>query len=381
MLRNIVFLIVVLFGVVVLGFKPKQLPDRWAEMRYADSIRQLYSQPIAQWPKPMVDSGVQWLEMGPVPTSPIATKRDSLKAEIELGKILFFDPRLSGSNQISCSSCHHPDLNWADGKEKAVGHDHNLTRRNAPSVANAWFFSRLFWDGRAKNLMMQSLKPMEAPGEMHTDLKGLPGKLKQIKGYANLFNKAFGSDSITHQKILRAISTFEQTIVSRPADFDAFVGGKYDALEDDAVVGLHLFRTKGKCMNCHHGPMLSDGQFHNLGLHKYGNKEEDLGLYYVTKNKADYGKFKTPVLRDVARTGPWMHDGSFNQLDGLMEVYSNGMKQPKPKKGQEADPYFPKTDPLIHVLHLTTKEQKQLVRFLESISSISFRMVKPDMPK
>ncbi len=356
-------------------------PDKCDEARYADSIRKIYSKPIWQWPKPEVDSGVQWIELGQVPQSPIAHLRDSLKAEIELGKTLFFDPRLSGSGQISCSSCHHPDLNWADGHEKAIGHDHALTRRNAPSIANAWTFDRLFWDGRAKNLMMQSLKPMEASGEMHTDLKGLPKKIGSIAGYKTLFAAAFGKEEVTHQKILRAISTFEQTIVSRPAVFDEFLNGKYDKLEDDAVVGLHLFRTKGKCMNCHFGNLFTDKQFHNLGLHKYGNKDEDLGLFYVTKKVADIGKFKTPSLRDVARTGPWTHDGNFNQLQGLMEVYSNGMKQPKPKKEQENDPRFPKTDSLIHKLNLTEKEQKQLVRFLESISNFAFRVSVPEMPK
>jgi cytochrome c peroxidase len=380
MTKTIIFAISLFTLLFQFAFVPPA-PDKCDEARYADSIRKIYSKPIWQWPKPEVDSGVQWIELGQVPQSPIAHLRDSLKAEIELGKTLFFDPRLSGSSQISCSSCHHPDLNWADGHEKAVGHDHTLTRRNAPSIANAWTFDRLFWDGRAKNLMMQSLKPMEAAGEMHTDLKGLPKKIGSIAGYKILFMNAFGKEEVTHQKILRAISTFEQTIVSRPAAFDEFLNGKYDKLEDDAVVGLHLFRTKGKCMNCHFGNLFTDKQFHNLGLHKYGNKDEDLGLFYVTKKDADIGKFKTPSLRDVARTGPWTHDGNFNQLQGLMEVYSNGMKQPRPKKEQENDPRFPKTDVLIHKLNLTEKEQKQLVRFLESISNFAFRVSVPEMPK
>ncbi|MOA19415.1 Methylamine utilization protein MauG precursor [compost metagenome] len=144
---------------------------------------------------------------------------------------------------------------------------------------------------------------------------------------------------------------------------------------------MHLFRTKARCVNCHNGPLFTDNQFHNLGLTYYGREYEDLGRYEVTKLPEDVGKFKTPSLRDVMRTRPWFHNGLFDDMDGVLNMYNNGMPQPKPKPEQENDPLFPKTSPHIKKLGLTKEERDAVVAFLDAISSSPFRILPPDLPK
>ncbi|MFP4293565.1 MAG: cytochrome-c peroxidase [Cyclobacteriaceae bacterium] len=342
-------------------------------------LRKLYSRPISEWPRPSIDPGVEWEELGVVPSSPVA--RDTMLQPIAaLGKVLFFDPRLSGSNQISCSSCHDPELNWTDGRSVPIGHDHQQGKRNTPSLLNVWTQKSLFWDGRAGSLEEQALSAIVNPLEMHQDLELLPEELNRLEGYRQLFQEVYGKPSITKEEILHALGIFQQTITSRRSKFDRFIEGQYTALSDQALWGLHLFRTKGRCMNCHNGPLFTDQQFHNLGLTYYGRKYEDLGLYNISKKPEDVGKFKTPGLRDVMRTRPWMHNGLFDNIEGVLNMYNAGMPQPKPKEGQEQDPLFPKTSPLIRKLDLSLKERDAIIAFLESISTVSYRINRPVPP-
>lgn len=347
-----------------------------------DSLRKVYTNNPKNWPKPQVDSGIIWQELGILPIAPLVAKKDSLKDIISLGKLFFFDPRLSGSNQISCSSCHAPDLSWTDGREKSVGHNHLKTKRNAPSLQNIWYFKKYFWDGRAASLEEQAIGPLLAEGEMNENLEQLPNELNQIKGYQAYFKKAFGKESINKEQILKALAIYQQTIVSRKSRFDDFVKGNSQALNDKEVMGLHLFRTKARCINCHNGPLFSDNQFHNVGLTYYGREYEDLGLYNISYKAEDIGKFKTPILRDVIRTRPWMHNGLFDDIEGVITMYNNGMPQPKPKdEKQQKDPLFPKTSPIIRKLNLTKQEQEALVAFLGAITSAPFRVLAPELPQ
>lgn len=348
---------------------------------YEDSLRFLYSLPPAEWPAPVIDAGVEWKELGVVPESPLKPYLDSLKHVIALGKTLFFDPRLSGSLQISCASCHVPDLSWTDGRQRSVGHDQQMNKRNSPSLLNSWFYKELFWDGRSKSLEAQAFSPINSEIEMHSDMAELVTKLRKIEGYKPMFEAAFGNDRISPEAIASAIAVFERTIVSRKADFDDFLEGRRTAMSDAALRGLHLFRTKARCMNCHNGPLLSDNLYHNIGLTYYQREYEDLGRYKVTQRAEDVGRFRTPSLRDIIRTRPWMHNGLFDNIEGVMNMYSAGMPQPKPKPGQVGDTLFPKTDRLIQKLNLTKEEKQDLVAFLQAITTEPYRMKAPPMPK
>lgn len=347
---------------------------------FADTLRFLYSLPSSEWPAPLIDSGVEWKELAIVPESPLKPFLDSFKTQIDLGRMLFFDPRLSGSNQISCASCHVPDLSWTDGREKSMGHDQQANKRNAPTILNVWFYKRLFWDGRSSSLQDQAFSPINSEIEMHSDMSEVTTKIRKIKGYPALFEAAFGSPAINAETITEALAIFQKTLVSRKAAFDDFLAGNKTAMSDGALRGLNLFRTKARCMNCHNGPLLSDNDFHNVGLTYYGRQNEDLGLYKFTKKAADVGKFKTPSLRDVIRTRPWMHNGLFDNIDGVINMYSAGMAQPKPKADQLSDTLFPKTDKLIKKLDLTKEEKKDIVEFLNAITTEPYKMRMPKLP-
>ncbi len=346
-----------------------------------DSLRTIYSKSPNQWPKPTVDSGVNYKELGLLPPSPLDLKDESIKKIVNLGKILFFDPRLSSSDQISCSSCHVPDLNWADGREVSIGHDHAVNTRNAPSLENVWFYKRLFWDGRAESLEDQAHGPLTSSIEMHQDMKVLPKKLKKIKGYSALFTAAFGDDKINTERIFKSLADYQRTIVSRKSDFDRFLEGDKNSLTDQQLVGLHLFRTKARCVNCHNGPLFTDNDFHNVGLTYYGRKYEDLGLYNVTKKPEDVGKFKTPGLRNVMRTGPWFHNGLFGDMDGIMNMYNVGMPVQRVKPEQEKDPLLPKNDKLLRGLRLSKGEREAVIAFLNAITTAPWKDRPPVLPK
>ncbi len=364
----------------MLSFKSFDAADE--RKAFLDSLRNVYARSPDRWPKPTLDSGVMHFELGMIPPSPLANELDSLQPLIALGKVLFFDPRLSGSNQISCSSCHVPDMHFTDGRRIALGHDHQLGTRNTNTVQNLWAYEKLFWDGRANSPEHQALHPIENKVEMNQDLKSLSLKLSRIKGYRPLFEAAFQTGKITNEKIAKALATFQLTISSPESDFDFFLGGQSSRLTDEQVEGLHLFRTKGRCMNCHNGPFFTDGQFHNLAQTNYNNPAlRDLGLYETTKNPADVGKFKTPGLRNVTKTGPWMHNGSFVDLTNLMAFYNVGFGEERPNSGQENDPLFPKISPHIKPLGLNAAEIRAIVAFLESISTTPANVTMPKLPK
>lgn len=347
----------------------------------ADTLRYWYSLPADQWPRPHVDSGVLWQELGIIPPSPLKDADEKLKAQIQLGYKLFFDPRLSTSNQIACASCHIPDLAWTDGREKSVGHNQALNKRNSPSILNVWFYKHLFWDGRSSSLEDQAFSPINSEAEMHSDMGEVTMKIRRIKAYQEEFGQVFGNKGINPETLTEALAAYQRSIVSRKADFDNFLAGKKDAMSDAAIRGLHLFRTKARCINCHSGPLFTDDNFHNIGLTYYGRLHEDLGRYKVTQKPEDVGKFRTPSLRDVMRTRPWMHNGLFDNMEGIINMYSAGMPQPKPKPEQVNDPLFPKTDVLIKKLDLSAKEKQDVIAFLESITGIITKVRPPALPE
>ncbi|WP_211327674.1 cytochrome-c peroxidase [Solilutibacter pythonis] len=287
--------------------------------------------------------------------------------KIALGKRLFDDPRLSLSAQIACANCHDRQLGWGDGRSVSFGHDRQAGRRNAIGVATSAFSAALFWDGRATTLEEQALHPIADAKEMAFDPEKAAKRLQASGDYDAALIAAFGDARMTPRRIAYSLAAFQRSLVPRFNRFDRFMEGHHKALTNQQVWGLHLFRTRGRCMNCHSGPALSDDGFHNLGLHFYGRARQDLGRYEVTGNPADSGKFRTPSLRNVAKTGPWMHNGIFPDLRGLINMYNAGMPRPQPREGQETDPLFPRPDPLLKPLDLHRAEIEAITAYLHTL--------------
>lgn len=331
-------------------------------------LRRVYQQPITQWPAPHIDPGVSWQEMAALPRkAPEPADNPGTAEKIALGARLFDDPRLSVSGQIACANCHDRQLGWSDGRSVSFGHDRQTGRRNAISVAMSGFAEPLFWDGRAATLEAQALHPILDAREMAFTPEGAAQRLQQSGDYVASFTQVFGDDEITPERLAMALAAFQRSLVPRFNRFDRFLEGRHSALNDQQLWGLHLFRTRARCMNCHFGAALTDNQFHNLGLHFHGRARQDLGRYEVTGNPDDSGKFRTPSLRGVGKSGPWMHNGLFHDLRGVMNMYNAGMPRPRPNARQQNDPTFPKPDPLLQPLDLHRSEIEAITEFLRTL--------------
>lgn len=373
-------IVIVLLLVIISCDKKENKKEKESELKEEYSVVDSYKKPMAQWPSPKIDEGVNWEEMAPLEQN-LSYYDDMEKPEVVLGKLLFFDPKLSSSNQISCSSCHHPEMGWTTHTEKAIGHNHALSKRNTPSIFNVFSKEKFFWDGRKSTLEAQALGPIEAHDEMNMDSKRLPAKLQKIKEYRKLFKDAFGSYDIDITKILKALAAFERTVKSQPSRVDKFMKGNYKALNHGEIRGLHIFRTKARCMNCHHGKYLTDQEFHNIGLTYYKRENEDLGRYNVTKRAKDVGRFLTPSLRDLLNTRPWMHNGFFDDLTGIVNVYNSGMQMINPSlEEKKKDSLYPITDSLMEPLNLTNGEIEDLVSFLKALNGTKYKMEMPSVP-
>ncbi|SFJ49612.1 cytochrome-c peroxidase [Myroides guanonis] len=379
-MKKTVGLLTLITAFGLLSFAPLDQILNFNEPEY-QSIIENYKKPISQWPQPTIDEGINWKEMASIPQDTHYFKTQDLP-KVQLGKLLFFDPRLSKSNQISCSNCHDPEIGWTDKRKVAMGTDHLMGTRNTPSLFNIANRKIFFWDGRATSLEEQAHSPLTAHNEMAMDVAELPNKLNKIEGYKPYFEKAYGDGEITYERIVKALASFQRTIKSQPSRVDKFIDGNHKALNDQEIYGMHIFRTKGRCMNCHHGQDLTDDEFHNIGLTYYKRQYEDLGRFTITKDPEDVGKFKTPSLRDLLNTRPWMHNGLFDDLEGIVNIYNSGMHMidPSPEK-KLADPLYPVTDSLLKPLELTKDEKKSLVAFLEALSGTRYKMKRPDFPK
>lgn len=378
-MKKIIVLFTLFFIILVFSSFFKKQEDGQPDFTW---LRSLYERPLIDWPKAEIDSGVHYNEWAPLPAPPIWKSTDpTIKAKLALGKMLFFDPRLSASKQISCSSCHDPDMHWADGRKKAIGEGHTQGRRHSPSIQNVWSQKMLFWDGRALTLEHQARSPIEDPAEMNTPMPVAVKQINQIMGYKSYIQQAFGTDSLQAQQIQEALAIFETSISSNITRFDNFLKGRSRALSDQQIWGMHLFRTKARCFNCHNGPFFQDGQFHNLGFSNFGKPNADLGRYEITNKKDDMGAFKTPSLRDAARTFPWFHDGRFSDLSMLLNQYNAGMPQPKLTGNIAVDSLFPKQSPLLKPLNINLAEREAIVRFLEALSAQPITIERPNLPE
>jgi cytochrome c peroxidase len=273
-----------------------------------------------------------------------------------LGERLFFDPKLSRDGTVACTSCHLPGHALSDTLAVSRGVDGRVGVRNAPTLMNRGWARSLFWDGRAASLEEQALHPIRSPREMDLPLETLGPRLRENPDYVHAFRAAFPDeeDPVGPEGVARALASYVRTLQAGDAPFDRFRAGQRDASPDDARRGARLFFGRAGCAVCHAGPTFSDGRFHNTGI-SWGSA--DLGRYRVTGADEDRGRFRTPPLRELTRTAPYMHDGSVRTLEEVVDLYDRG-GTPNPFLSHRLRP-----------LDLTEQEKADLVAFLRALSA------------
>ena len=273
----------------------------------------------------------------------------------DLGRALYYDTRLSADNTVSCASCHSPKMGFTDQSPNSAGIRGQRGDRSAPTVLNRAYALAQFWDGRAKSLEEQAVGPIANPIEMGNTHPDVVGKLKSIPGYRAMFKAAFGTEDFAISHVGAAIATFERTVLSGNSPYDQYKAGKKKALNASQVRGLDVFVNKAKCDQCHEGINFTLNAYHNLGVGTT-QSNPDGGRHKFSGRDEDWGAFKTPTLRDIANTAPYMHDGSLKTLEEVVEYYDKGGT---PNKN---------LDERIKPLKLTAQDKTDLVAFMKSLS-------------
>jgi len=311
--------------------------------------------------------------------------------KVELGRVLFYDNRLSGNASISCADCHSVDFGWTDGSDLCRGYTGTSHWRNCQTLINSAYYDKLFWDGSSKSLEAQAASAAMGAVSGNGERDMMEERLRQVPEYVRRFRDVFGTQWPELEDAWRAIAAFERTLIQTDTPYDRYLRGDVSALTNTEVAGLELFRGKAACVDCHNGPLLSDQRFHALGVpenesftydalrqitfryeqyikgvteEQYREVKTDLGLYYVTKRTEDMGKFRTPSLRYTVYTAPYMHNGVFYTLNEVVDFYDAG--------GGPGSGLAP--------LGLSAEEKANLVAFLESLSGEEVRMQRPDLP-
>lgn len=329
-------------------------------------------------------------QLEPFMSVPIPANNPQTPEKIELGKKLFFDRRLSGDGTMSCATCHIPEQGFTDGQDISLGYPTTKNWRNSLTLINVAFVKNLFYDGRAKTLEEQALLPMLSPFEMNQNPDFLEEEIRQVPEYVEAFKKVFNGE-VTRERIAMTIAAFERTLISVSSPLDRYLKGDRDALSDEAKKGLEIFGGKGKCTVCHYGVNLSDDKFYALNVpenpaHKddpgiavtrrfvakannykdYRNLTEDPGRYLITKNKKDWKAFRTPTLRDISRTAPYMHNGIFKTIDEVIAFFDIGGG-----KGNK----------ILKPLGLSAEEKRYLKTFLtEALTGKDIVIKYPEVP-
>jgi cytochrome c peroxidase len=274
-------------------------------------------------------------------------------AKAGLGKLLYFDTRLSADQTVSCATCHNPKFGFTDGAAVSTGIRGQKGGRSAPTVINrAWSLAQ-FWDGRAATLEAQAVGPMANPIEMGNTHRAIVKAIQDVAGYRPLFAEAFGDDDINIDRIGKAIATFERTVVSGDSPYDRWKTGKANAMSPAAQRGLKVFK-KAQCDACHEGQNFTSNMYSNIGI-GIDKPTPDEGRSAISKDPSDWGAFKTPTLRDIEFTAPYMHDGSLKTLEEVVDYYDKGGT---PNKN---------LDPKIKPQHLTAAEKTDLVVFMKAL--------------
>ncbi len=326
----------------------------------------------------------------PTGVVPVPRNNPQTPEKIELGKKLFFDRRLSGDGTTSCATCHNPEQAFADGLDISLSYPTTKNWRNAPTLINAAFYKYLFHDGRAKTLEDQALFPIMSAFEMNKNLDYLEEQIRIVPEYVEAFNKIFGGD-VTRERIAMALAAFERTLVSLNSPLDRYLRGDGNALSPEAKKGLEVFQGKGRCAECHFGVNLSDDKFHALHVPEnptllkdprvtatmrfvakvyhyrdYKSLSEDPGRYLITKQKKDWKAFRTPTLREISKTAPYMHNGVFATLDEVIEFFNEGGG---------------KGNTVLKPLGLSTDEKESLKTFLtEALVGEEITIKYPEIP-
>lgn len=288
-------------------------------------------------------------------------------ARVALGRDLFFDTRLSGSSMISCATCHNPALGWSDGQPTAVGDGAKRLGRKTPTVLNTAYQPLQMWDGRMKSLEDQALGPIGSTAEMNMPLDRMVEHLRAIPGYAPMFEQAYPGEGVTQGTVAKAIASFERTVVSTTSPFDRWRRGDEQAVDASAKRGFALFQGKARCTLCHQGFNFTDNGYHNIGIRSLSGAEDD-GRFAHRKLKVLKGAFKTPTLRDVELTAPYMHNGIYRTLEEVVDHYDRG--------GDVKDNLSPNIQPL----GLTAEEKHDLVAFMKSLTGQPMVVEVPHLP-
>lgn len=281
------------------------------------------------------------------------------EARVELGKMLFFDPRLSGDGNMSCATCHSPLFGWSDGLPTAKGFKSQVLGRATPVVTNSAFYTLQMWDGRKKSLEDQAIGPMLSSAEMNVDIGSAIRFLNDSPVYVEAFKKAYPGEGVNENTLAKAIASFERTIISNNSPFDQWVKGDKKAMTAQQINGFKLFVNpeKGNCAVCHSAPNFSDSGFHNIGLASWGHENPDMGRYAIKPLRLMKGAFKTPTIRDITLSAPYFHDGSAMTLEDVVTHYN---------KGGEVQTNL---SPNMKTLNLSQSEQADLVEFMKALTT------------
>jgi cytochrome c peroxidase len=284
-------------------------------------------------------------------------------ARVELGRYLFFDGRLSANGMVSCATCHPPAHAFTGGDPAPIGVTGKALPRRAPTLINRAYGHSEFYDGRAASLEEQIAGPVTNPDEMGATTEAAAQAIARVAGYGPMFTRAFGDAQVTFDRVQKAIASFERTILSGNSPYDRFVSGDKHALSAQAKRGLQIFERTGECSECHNGPNFTNEKFASLGVDP-AIHPPDFGLGAFTGKKRDDGKFKVPTLREIASTGPYMHDRHLKSLDDVLEFY---------RKGGQPGPYL---DSRVASFFLDARAKADLLAFLESLSGEGWQQIK-----
>jgi cytochrome c peroxidase len=313
------------------------------------------------------DTRQAWLQQYKRPTEiPFPSDNPFSDAKFRLGRTLFFDPILSGSEVRSCASCHNPGLSWGDGQPRAIGEKQQALPLRTPTLLNIAWVPKLGWDGHFRDLESVAMSPITAANNMNLSEQAMVQRLAAIPGYVDAFDAAFGEGDVTVRKMEFALATFQRTIVSKGAPFDRWLDGDQAAISEAAKRGFDLFNGKANCAACHSGWAFTDASFHDIG----SARGDDIGRGRLFPNSVALRyAFKTPTLRDVARRAPYMHDGSVPTLEAVIDLYNRGGID-RPSRAEE-----------IHPLSLTDNEKADLIAFLRTLNGAPESVSFPALPR
>ena len=325
-----------------------------AEMGYQPEILPLPADPSDYAPVPGFDA------MAIPADNPITAEKAAL------GRQLFFDQRLSGDGSRSCYACHQNELGLSDGRPTAVGAFERALSRNSPTLWNIGYHAEYYWDGRSQPLASQALAAWRG-GNMGAgdNLEQIVAQLNGIEGYSEQFQAVFGGEA-TAENASQALATFMRTIVSHDTPFDRWQAGDESAVSDSAKNGYEVFKN-AECTNCHDGVLLTDLQYHNVGI-GMDAEEPDVGRFRVTEDEKDRGAFKTPTLRDISQSGPYFHNGSVETLEEAVDFMVDG-GQDNPSLDREN----------LKAADLSDEEKADLIAFLESLDEAT-ELAAPELP-